>query len=1015
MISKFVARDAPYIEETFGSLIDGLYGSSRMLAGGTVTVVTSTTVSVSPYIFMQAGLVVVNPDGHGTVVVPNFSTEKRPIFLIVSSPDITLASGVVITATPALYAATGVILAVRTNDVWVSSPSSSVTASDDAIRLVEKNLGTGVISGLDPRIIKSGTDGTTGVAVRVGQALDAQGVKNLTAGTAAGTAADEHVDLSNGPQDAYWPKSNYYVLRTPLGVIRAGGPSITYTPLDLPTRAGVTVDTTVVAAAVVVRPSDGLAGVVYTKGTTLKYTTYSPSDSQVLAPVTVFTSTGTFDGARDLCAAIRSDGSLVISFSDSSGSQRILKIVSINFDTGVAVPGDGGVKTISSQPNQVRAGRFVLDQTDTMHAVAQHNEAAPNNQVYYFRVNAAAGANFGTLLSGTPRIVGGANDGGNDTNPTVAIDSLRNLTVAYAKGTGSNVFGNIVVVLLDPSGNTLSTTVVSTSSITAAGGIATPYDTPTTLAEAAYPRAVVTPQGTSYILFAASTGANLHNLYLYSPTFTGRFGKSCIDLFRTNAADISFLELYTDDLGVLRAVSNVTTAAATAQVFRLDTVVAPQNVLAPSVLDDFAGVAGNQFSVALSPSGSNRVVTYDTGTGTLLTATVSGGFNGFFTPHPNDSFLGAWSLMPTSGLPQSVATVNPQRYRPARFSNPIQVGRDGDFIGFESLISAINVALGSGLIVRLMPGLHHMYGSQLDFYYGSLELEGCPGAVVAVDVDDVPGMNFGGRGPLTISANPAPGVFDVSGVAPMFPGDVLLFQPGIFDPAYASIVQVESGSRVRVYPDATASTPVSGAVYSSVRMSGIRFIGTFGSAQLGVISAWSPLIKDCFFENIQLNVLGCEGGMVQGNRFNGQSLVAINCNRTAFVGNESMNKPVTSGAGGFSFQTSHRLRVAHNRSMDHGSGTFGYHVDTMTDFSNWSDNLGTVNADDPGRMISNNQVITAAEVIATDIRVERLNGGAYDAKIAALAGEIDALKPQPVIAGNYLRTFTFSDNSALFF
>lgn len=1011
MISKFIARDAPYIEQTFASLIDGLYGSSRMLTGGNVTVVTATTISVSSYIFIQAGLVVVNPDGHGTVVVPNFSTEKRPIYLIVSSPDITLASGVVITATPALYALTGVVIAVRTNDVWLASPSSSVTTADDAIRLVEKGLGTGVISGLDPRILKTGTDTATGVGVRIGQALDSQGVKNLTTGVAAGTAADEHVDLPSGASDAFWPKSNYYLLRSPAGVIRAGGPSLAINPDDTAVRAGVTVDTGIVCATVVVRQSDGLTGVIWTKGTLLRYATYSSADSLVLSAVTLYTSTGSFDGVRDLAAAIRSDGSLVVAFCDTASAQRVLKILSVNFDSGVAVSGDGGVKTISSQPNQVRAPRFVLDQTDTMHAVAQHNEASPNNQVYYFRVTAAAGAGFGSLLSGTPRIVGGANDGGNDTNPSVAIDSLRNVTIAYAKGTGSNVFGNIIVALLDPGGNTLSTTVVSTSAITASGGIATGYDTPSTLSRAGYARAVVTPQGDTYVMFAASTGANLQDIYLYSPTFAPRFGASCIDLFRTNAADINFLEFFADELGTLRAQSVVTASSTAIQTLRLDTVVAPQNVLKPSVLDDFTGVSGNQFASTLGPGGSNRFVTYDTA-GNLLTGTSAGATNGLFTLHPHDSLLGAWSLQALAGLSQSVATIRPQRIRPARFSNPVQVGRDGDFVGFDSLSSAIETALGSGLVVRLMPGLHEMFPSPLTSY-GALELEGCPGAVVAVNATTTTPMIFSGRGAVTVSANPATGVFDLTGSAPVYPGDMLSFT-ATGDPSYYNIVEVETAARVRVFPDVTKSTPAGAHVLSGIRMKGIRFVGTFGTSTMVISNAWDLRVEDCFFENIQVNILLVEAGLFRRNRINGQTVVILDANRLGVFQNESMNCPAAGGAG-IQFVGCSRLRVADNRSTDHGSGTFGFSTSSTTDFLAWSNNEGTVNADDPGRLVSTNQVIVAAELIATDIRVERLNGGSFDARIAALAGEIDALKPQPVFSGNYLRTFTFSDNSALFF
>ena len=1014
MISKFVARDAPYIEQTFASLIDGLYGSSRMLTGGVVTVVTATTVSVSPYTFIQAGLVVVNPDGHGTVVVPNFSTEKRPIYLIVSSPDITLASGVVITATPALYALTGVVVAVRTNDVWVNSPASSVTASDDAIRLVEKGLGTGVISGLDPRILKTGTDTATGVAVRIGQALDSQGVKNLTTGSAAGTAADEHVDLLSGAQDSFWPKSNYYMLRSPAGVIRAGGPSLAIIPDDTAIRTGVSVDTSTVCTTHAVRQSDGLMGIVWTKGSLLRYATYDATDNQVLAPVTLFTSTGTFDGISDLAADIRSDGALVVAFCDSVSSQRVLKILSINFDTGVAVGGDGGVKTISSQPNQVRAPRFVLDQTDTMHAVAQHNEASPNNQVYYFRVTAAAGAGFGSLLSGTPRIVGGANDGGNDTNPSIAIDAFRNLTIAYAKGTGSNNFGNIIVALLDPGGNTLSTTVVSTSAITAAGGITTGYDTPATLAQAAYPRAVVTPQGDSYVMFAASTGANLQNIYLYSPMFAGRLGASCIDLFRTNAADIGFLEFFADELGTLRAQSVVTTSAASIQTFRLDTIVAPQNVLAPSVLDDFLGVPGNRFACKLAPGGSNRFSLFDSGTGTLFTGTSAGAKNGFFTLHPHDSLLGAWALQARFGVSlQSVAQIRPQRIRPARFSNPVQVGRDGDFVGFDSLSTAIESALGSGLIVRLMPGLHQMYPSPLTSY-GALELEGCPGAVVSVNSTNTTPMTFSGRGTVSVTANPAAGVFDITGSTPVYPGDALVFANGSADPIYCHVVEVESATRVRVFPDISHATPASATVMSGVRMRGLRLIGNYGSSTINILNVWDPRIEDNFFENIQLNILGTEGGSIHRNRMNGQTVVVQGANRLSVTDNESMNCGASLGAG-IQLNSCSRLRISGNRSTDHGSGTFGYSTEDTRDFLAWADNEGTVNTDDPGRLISNNQVVVAAELVAADIRVERLNGGSYDARIAALAGEIDALKPQPVISGNYLRTFTFSDNSALFF
>lgn len=1022
-VFKFIARNAPYIEATFASLIDGLYGSSRMLTGGVIIVTSPTTVSVSPYTFIQSGLVVIDTDGHPTVIVPSYASEKRPIYLIVGSPDATLASGVVCTATTALYATTGVVIAVRTNGVWISSPSASVTSADDQSRLVEKTIGSGVVSGLVPRILTSGVDGATGVGVQVGQALTSQGLTQLTAGIAAGTAADEHAEFPNGVQDPYWSKTNYYLLRRG-GAIRAGGPALAVAPGDSLSAVGAIVDAGVVSSANVVRQSDGVTGVAWTKGSVLYYATYSLNQVRILSPVTVFTSGGAFDGNRDLWAAQRSDGALVIAFCDTAGAQRVLKIVSINFDTGVAVPGDGGVKTISSQPNQVRAPRFVIDSTDTMHAVAQHNEASPNNQVYYFRVGAAAGSGFGSLLSSTPRIVGGTNDGGNDTNPSIAVDAFRNLTVAYAKGTGANVYGDIIVALLDSNGNTLSTTVVSTSATTASGGASAGYNTSVTLARSAYPRAVVTPQGDTYVIFAAGT-ANLQNLFLYSPTFMTRLGARCIDLFQTNAADIQWLELIADELGVLRAYSTVTTPGASIQALRLDTVVAPQSVLGPSVLDSFAAVyaAGNRFTVSLNPGGSARLCLFDSGVSTLQMATISGGKNGIFTPHPLDSILGAWILQPlVTGAP-SASVIRPQRTRPARFNNPVQVGRDGDFIGFDSLAAAIDTALGSGLTVRLMPGLHDLFPGS---FVGGIEIDGCPGAVVAVNSTNFQPVYLGGLGGITAAASPANDVVDVSstmGTQPIYPGDVLLLPPGdyppVLDPPYYYVTEVDNATRLRVFNNtgAPVATPAWALAMSSVRFRGVRFVDTTGSSMIQLNYLWDMRVEDCAFDGVSLVFNNVENGEFRKNRMNGGQARFTFVNRMSVVDNESMNcTSLAANDGAISFELCSRLRVNGNRSSDHGAGVLGYKVAYCTTNLGWGSNVGTVITDDPGLLVSNNEIVTASEIFAKDIRVERLNGGSYDMRLAAIAAEIDSLKQNqpPMLAPGGFAQFNF-DTKAQFF
>jgi hypothetical protein len=1027
-------------------------GRSGLLGGGQISYVDATHVDIEPYSFVQGGIVVVNEDGHDNLIVPSVAVEVRPVFIIVGTPSIDESTGITLAVTTDLSQVTpdSIVLATRYNGVWSNPPRLTSAGISSESMATDADVSAGVIDGLDLRpVTVAGIDGVIQVFLGTGKAVDARGKRDLLDRQEDSfNLTDVTAVVNPHPVDTWFPRTDYVALRTPDGFPGPNAGPVRIVGGTVARHGAFTASGTQLAAAATVSRAaiayqDGVlaAKAFYVwlgggGGNDLDYSFIQQDTGETVINSGTILSTGfAFLGVDDVCVVhIAGTNRFVVLYCENTGATR--KLMAMSYDPTAAATIDAAVD-ISGAFSNIQAPRAVMDSTGVMHVVAIGNDGSTADQALYWRVDVTTGATFGTAVSGTPRIASGIDDGDTDLSPSIAIDRRDNVHIAYQKGAAPS---DCILVTLDRVGTLVAGPIniseFAVSSAVGGGGLDTnPYNLiKFGITHATKPRVIVTPQDEVFILYSAgipAVPATPAFFYLYNKDFNDRFRAPAIDMFFGAFGGWLDRELLTDELGTLVMVGR---NAASLHFKRLDTFIPEGKTLLQSTLQSdtpLVGAGATSFSGLIGPSGSLKI-SYQL-VGSLETKNAALSVTGHVTPHPTDRFLGAWTvsrfgLDAPVGTPISPRHLHVQRARPVRQSSPILVGRDGDFLGYDSLNEAISAAFGTGHQIRLQPGIHKLFVQDGPSFIGPVDIVGAPGSIVDLDIDDISrAVTLGGRGAVVIAdVGGAPGVVSVvGGTAGMFPGDLIAFMSvAPPDPlAVHHVVEVIDATHLRLFP--TAATGGGAVVHfsSSVRIRGCRFVSTNTAGvlkgRLLVQNTWKPDIEGCDGNGVQFILINCGPGRISRCLLRLGAFGLGACFDTEFSHNTALGEDELAMGGGIALLTSRRLSVHGNRSYGHVPALPDYKATANAELFGWSDNQdsGKTNAyisDDPGELVSRDVVLRARNsVITKDLVAQRINAGIYDARLAALAAEIDTLKSQNTLTLAFGEIVYFDDESAL--
>lgn len=745
-IFKTVAFRSPYIGLTFQRLATALVGGDGYMAGA-VTSDNGVTITVEPYQFIQAGVVVENDANTTGIVVP---TKAEPWFLIASnaSDDPSTAPVLQVQTDPSLLAA-GVVLAYKVNGRWRNPISVS---TKDAVAGVGAEVG--VELGLQSFGALAGGFLDT-VQTDRGVLVDPAGHRREIA--PATTAAAVILNELPLPPHGNHPRTDWIVLRQreeASAQIQTLLGSVTSTTATAPTATWET-------GAGVKRPS-----FYAPRGAGFdEYFTAHGSGNNLRAIFTgggVFVPLGTiFAGAATIdhvwiAGQRASDEAVVIVFAEGNA----VKVGAFNQVSGIAVDAPVVIDTQSNACIRIRA---TIDLDDQLHVVYQHDEggAPPNQQIYYTKRTLAVGATFGNAAV-TPRLVNIINSTRNDTWPSIAVDRKRQAHVSYATGTTADEFGELRYAVIDSTGVTTSTASYSTF-----GGQTDPND-PAGIVAATFdnirkPTVVVTAHDEVYVFAIGfkNGGGVPAEVVVFNPDFAARLGGFNViqlaGLFTAAGETLNALAVMADEMGQFHVGANYSASGLLYQ--RLDTRIAPYGVLGDSYLETTQGViaagTGAVTEMHARPGACGEfVVTY-------LLATSSSGTFAFtrltgrrFTPHPNDVYLSGINLDRQAG---GGYTVNEDKFevfnaRPKKMSYPVLVGNEGDYQGYGALGEAVAAAnrIGGHIVLR---GGEHKLTSPLTLRSGvSLEGEGLAVLSSSAAAQTAAWITLGSGGALAVSS-----------------------------------------------------------------------------------------------------------------------------------------------------------------------------------------------------------------------------------------------------------------------
>jgi hypothetical protein len=699
---KSVSFVAPYTSATFAELVKYLTGPDGYLAGAETTD-DGTDATVAPFVFVQNGIVVEVTEA--SLVTPATPIGDGPLFLTASNPDDDPASEVILSITGSIevVAAGAVILAYKVNGVWRNPESVAI-----ATPAQPSGSPSARVSGLYPKTQVVGGY-LTGVQVSPGRVVDKEGVEF------------EFGSLLSHPvlgQSKYFDRTDHIVVRrrekcTPEMKLLLG-------PTFPSTGAPLSYASAVFAGVKPYSVFGARGGRNYAArgGATGLYVANGSTE-------TLFTIGTALDNAW-IAGQRSSDQAIVIVYTEGTA----IKMVAVDV-VGTAIA--TAAVTVLTKTGAIAGLRATMGLDNLVHLVFQHDEgiAPPSQQVYWATASSAV-ATFGAL-GVSPVRVSGTPSGMNDTCPSIGVDRRGFTHIAYTSGTLSNEYGELKRATFDA-----AFAVVSRETVSTFGGPATVASEPglaaLTFDYVTNPVVVVTPHDEVYIFVRGQKNGDSGTKYVLisGPGFADRLGYDLVTL-PIDAAVFTSHAAFSDELGQLHF--SRTVASSLPASGRLDTVFAPNGVLAESLLEEGTYNSGGTFSfnVGALGGGGEALWSCSASSGGSSAANIvhTRATGRRFTPHASDTVLESF-LVPsgTAGIPEISTEVS---IAPAKNERrPIIVGDGGDYSGYDAIGLAVDEANARGGGEIVVRGGEHVIHRNIEVLGGvKIRGEGAPRIILS--------------------------------------------------------------------------------------------------------------------------------------------------------------------------------------------------------------------------------------------------------------------------------------------
>ncbi len=571
-ITKSISFFAPYIVNELNAQIDNIAGGDALLYGGEITVQTSTTVDIAPYIFIQNGVTVFQDEVTSGVVVPDYASFKDHVHILVSSPDSTDTSGVTISVAEGNQDANddAIVIASRSQNVWVNPPLPSLIELRKEALLSRADASGARLSDADVEFDDGykGWGTNQGFHLKQGEIADSAGVKKTLGVDTSLGEPNSSIEFDLTSVDPDFPRTDYIIARrssdnlnVPPEIVYAKGETLS---LNNPyyEDANTTPTRSISTSAGNTKPSvaynaTGEHVVVYGNGTDLYHARLDHTATRAIGVGPTATAAG--GTVSDVFLAERKD---------IESGDRLYGCCIIGTEVAIfRTTADGasiGVSDIHiftsmtftpSNPHMVVTGEGTTDNPLYAHIVFQHPEAPPNNSQIYYTKYALADATWGTAgaVAVSPKFARGFNGGLNHTAPYIQAHPDGNLHIAYVHAGGALTTGEIRHLVINQ-----ACEVVTPEQALATGTNEVNDGTGTGItlgsANAEQPKVVISPQGSVYVVWVDLSKAVLANegVIAWEPTMLERTGFDAVVLYSDfSVTSIEWHSAFSDDLGNL--------------------------------------------------------------------------------------------------------------------------------------------------------------------------------------------------------------------------------------------------------------------------------------------------------------------------------------------------------------------------------------------------------------------------------------------------------------------------------
>ena len=804
-ITKSISFFAPYIVNELNAHVDNIAGGDALLYGGEITVNTSTTVDIAPYIFVQDGITVFQDEATEDVVVPDYSSFAKPVHILVSSPDSKNTSGVLISVAQGNedIDESAIVLASRVQNVWSSAHKPSLLELRKDALLARADASGGRIS--DASVEFSESFGTNqGFHLKQGQIADSAGSKTVLAVDTSLSEPNSALEFDLTSVDPDFPRNDHIIARRisdnlniPPEIVYAKGETLSVSNRYFE-EASTTGSRLVNTSAGNTKPSvsynaTGEHVVVYGNGTDLYHARLDHTATRAIGAGPTGTPAG--GAVSDVFLAERKDiksGDRLYGCCIIDGEVAIFRTTA----DGAAM---GDIEVFTSmtstpaKPHMVITGEGTTEKPLYAHIFFQHQEAPSNNQIYYTKYALAdATWSLPAAIAVEPRIARGINSGANHTDPHAAVHPNGDLHVVYVH---TSIKSEIRYLVISQTGAVVEieqALATGTGEINDGTGAAITIDD-----NCEQPRVVISPQGSVYVVWLDLSKTVLANeaVIAWDLTMLQRTGFHAVVLYSDFTIDgFRWHSAFSDDLGNLCWFGAIYNSGDDDEIhaywFKFSPVLVSDGInIEPdnqciSFSDGSTGV--EVFSVGSFTSEGEAILDRD---GSLSVVDLEGNtvyhhklssmsllslYQDKKKPHPSDSYIANISI--PAGSSNTIASASDVMVHQTKIKSapPITVfGNDGNYGTFTGLQDAIWSLKGVGGKI-LVKGGEYIFKYPIDVISG-VEIIG-DGHVAFLHSGIGAGVEILGPGYGAVSVVDAANKRHSAGVGPLLslsrPGDI---------------------------------------------------------------------------------------------------------------------------------------------------------------------------------------------------------------------------------------------------